>query len=120
MLCLVAPMGLSIAEFVFFRELYCAMITIILTSLGWYFRKAIMKLGKNYSLHSRHFLLVYGLSLPIASRAGLGVQFQLGNHCLWVHGHIQFELLVDYRSRTCLDISTGSGLKDAVHSVTVQ
>ena len=77
MLCLVAPIGLAIAEFVLFRGLYCAMITIILTSLGWYFRKAIMKLGKNYSRHSRRFLLVYGLCLPIASRAGLGVQFQL-------------------------------------------
>lgn len=77
MLCLVTALGLAIAEFVLFREMYCGIITIVLTLLGWCFRRAIMKLGANYSRHSRRFLFVYGLFLVIANYAGLGVQIQL-------------------------------------------
>ena len=76
MLCLATALGLAIAEFVLFRGIYCGLVTIMFTLLGWSFRKTIMKLGANYSRHSRRFLFVYGLCLYIATRAGVGIQIQ--------------------------------------------
>ena len=74
---LLGSIGISVAEWVIFRGLVCAVLAIVLTGLGLKFRKSIMEWGTEYRQRSTLMLFSYGIILFAAKHFGLGHHIQL-------------------------------------------
>ncbi|MFO0455024.1 MAG: hypothetical protein ACK5Z0_03370 [Planctomycetota bacterium] len=82
LLMLLVATGISVVEYKYLGGLYCALMTVVLTAAGWFFRKTIMEIGPQYRRYARRIFTFYGVLLFIVVRADLGRQVQLAVICL--------------------------------------
>jgi hypothetical protein len=74
---LLGAIAFPVAEWLLFRSVFCLMVVIGVTFLGWLMRRRIMEIGPVYSIYSTRILFAYGVVLFLTKRLGFGHHAQL-------------------------------------------